>query len=83
MISNLFDMMFGCRHTNYSFPITTKGAKRRTPAASLTGTYIVCLDCGKEFAYDWKEMKVISSEPTPAPSRVPAEAVGWHANKAA
>jgi len=21
----------------------------------------VCLDCGKEFPYDWKEMKVIST----------------------
>lgn len=27
----------------------------------MTGTYIVCLDCGKEFAYDWKTMRVISS----------------------
>jgi RNA polymerase subunit RPABC4/transcription elongation factor Spt4 len=23
--------------------------------------YVVCLDCGKEFAYDWQEMKVITS----------------------
>ena len=26
----------------------------------MTGTYIVCLDCGKEFAYDWQQMKVVS-----------------------
>lgn len=25
-----------------------------------TGTYVVCLDCGKEFAYDWEQMKVLS-----------------------
>jgi hypothetical protein len=24
-----------------------------------TGTYVVCLDCGKEFAYDWDQMKVL------------------------
>jgi hypothetical protein len=30
-------------------------------AASLTGTYVVCLDCGKELSYDWDDMKVISS----------------------
>jgi hypothetical protein len=39
--------------------MTTRGAKRRSPAAFLTGTYVVCLDCGKEFPYDWKAMKVI------------------------
>jgi hypothetical protein len=22
------------------------------------GTYVVCLDCGKEFAYDWRTMRV-------------------------
>lgn len=83
MFSSLFDILFGCRHTNYSFPITAKGAKRKTPAAGLTGTYVVCLDCGKEFAYDWKEMKVITAEPEIATAHIPADAVEWHANKAA
>jgi hypothetical protein len=22
------------------------------------GTYVVCLDCGKEFDYDWQEMRI-------------------------
>lgn len=61
MILNLFDMLFGCWHKNYSFPITARGIKRRTPAASVTGTYVVCLECGKEFPYDWKQMKVLTS----------------------
>jgi DNA-directed RNA polymerase subunit N (RpoN/RPB10) len=34
---------------------------RRNSAASLTGTYVACLDCGKEFANDWNEMKVMTS----------------------
>ena len=59
MISNFLDKFFGCWHKNYSFPITVKAGKRRSSAASATGTYIVCLDCGKEFPYDWHAMKVV------------------------
>ncbi len=60
MISYLVDLLFGCWHKNYSFPITTRGQRRG--AAAATGTYVVCLDCGKEFPYDWREMKVVSGE---------------------
>jgi hypothetical protein len=63
MISSLVDIFFGCWHKNYSFPITTKKGQRRSGAAALTGTYVVCLDCGKEFPYDWQEMKVLDGEP--------------------
>lgn len=59
---SLVDFFFGCWHKNYSFPITARGS-RRSRAASITGTYVVCLDCGKEFPYDWQEMKVVSSNP--------------------
>ena len=58
-MSGLLDFLFGCYHKNFSFPITKKRGQRLSPAASLTGTYVVCLDCGKEFPYDWQEMKVI------------------------
>ena len=61
MIAKLVDAFFGCWHGHYSFPITTRPGKRRSQAASLTGTYVVCLDCGKELPYDWQDMKVISS----------------------
>ncbi len=63
MMFNLFDMLFGCTHANYSFPITAKGTHRNIAAAIPTGTYVVCLDCGKEFAYDWEAMKVMSPVP--------------------
>lgn len=66
MVSKLFDALFGCWHHNLSFPITAKSTKRRIAAASLTGTYVVCLDCGKEFAYDWQEMKIVE-EPSTTP----------------
>ncbi len=35
---------------------------RRSAAALVTGTYVVCLDCGKEMPYDWKQMKIVGSE---------------------
>ncbi len=61
MIARLFEAVFGCRHSRYSFPVTIRKAARRPQAAALTGTYVTCLDCGKEFPYDWQEMKVITS----------------------
>ena len=61
MIAKLFDAFFGCWHSHYSFPITVRRGVRRNAAAKLTGTYVVCLDCGKELPYDWKEMRIITS----------------------
>lgn len=63
MIAKFLDTVFGCWHAHLSFPITVRSRPRRSAAASLTGTYVVCLDCGKEFAYDWQEMKVVSETP--------------------
>ena len=59
MFSQILDALFGCGHKHHSFPITVKKG-RRSPAASVTGTYVVCLDCGKEFPYDWKEMRIVA-----------------------
>jgi hypothetical protein len=63
MITKLVDAFFGCWHNRYSFPITMRSRKSSRPSAAsmLTGTYVVCLDCGKELPYDWQEMKVIGS----------------------
>jgi len=66
----LFDMVFGCSHKRCSFPITVRGKQRRSPAASVTGTYVVCLDCGHEFPYDWNTMKLVESEPSTRPDTV-------------
>ena len=65
------DLMFGCSHQRLSFPITVRGARRRTKAAAVTGTYVVCLECGQEFPYDWKEMKLVRQ-----PSSTTTTAVG-------
>jgi len=61
MIAEIFDAFFGCKHAHYSFPISVRPASRRSSAMKLTGTYVACLDCGREFPYDWREMKVIDS----------------------
>jgi hypothetical protein len=61
MIAKLFDALFGCWHSHYSFPLTLRPGSRRNKAAAVTGTYVVCLDCGKELPYDWREMKIVSS----------------------
>lgn len=60
MFSKILDAFFGCVHGRYSFPLTVRPGLRRNTAASLTGTYVVCLDCGKELAYDWNEMKIVN-----------------------
>jgi hypothetical protein len=63
MFGDVFDKLFGCWHKNYSFPITAKkGSAPHCEAARVTGTYVVCLDCGKEFPYDWNAMKVLTTE---------------------
>ena len=61
---SVFDLVFGCWHKRRSFPITVRGKLRRSSAAaSITGTYVVCLDCGREFPYDWSQMKMLASTP--------------------
>jgi len=73
---SLYDLLFGCSHKHCSFPITVRGKLRRNAAASVTGTYIVCLDCGKEFPYDWQEMKLV--RPEPEDSRQPVTILPGH-----
>ena len=59
MLSRILDALFGCMHSHISFPITIKKGPR-SGAAFFTGTYVVCLDCGKEMPYDWKKMKIVT-----------------------
>jgi hypothetical protein len=49
MLQSLFNTLFGCSHQRTTFPLTPARQK---------GTYVSCLDCGKEFAYDWKSMRI-------------------------
>ena len=57
MLQSILNTLFSCSHRRTTFPLTP--AKRNVCAGAATArTYVVCLDCGKEFAYDWEEMRV-------------------------
>ena len=61
MFARMLETLFGCWHSHLSFPMTVRpGVRRKVAPYPPTGTYVVCLDCGKEFAYDWREMKVVT-----------------------
>ena len=68
VIIELFQMawskVFSCRHKKCTPLITCRKGQPRSPVAAITGTYFVCLGCGKEFAYDWENMRVIDPEPS-------------------
>lgn len=65
MLTKMMNAVFGCRHSRYSFPITMR-AGSRLGTVVRAGTYVVCLDCGREFNYDWQEMKVAEVQPKKA-----------------
>ena len=75
---SVYDLLFGCSHKHCSFPITVRGKLRRSQAASVNGTYVVCLECGKEFPYDWEEMKVIRTRPETSPRATPVPVLPGH-----
>jgi hypothetical protein len=70
-MSRFWDLLFGCTHRHYTFPITSRRGQRRPEAAKLTGTYVVCLQCARELPYDWHQMRVIPL--TPPQSKTLAE----------
>lgn len=67
MWDRLLDLLpVGCRHRHMSLPFSSTPS-RRTPnqgewdrvSHAASGIYVVCLDCGKHFDYDWSEMRVV------------------------
>jgi DNA-directed RNA polymerase subunit RPC12/RpoP len=54
MIDTILNLMFRCSHRRLTRPVTPV-SKSGVPHGE---TYVVCLDCGKQFAYDLKEMRV-------------------------
>ncbi len=66
MFQSILNTLFGCSHSRTTFPLTP-GHKNTAPGATRSGTYVTCLDCGKEFAYNWEEMR-IGKQVAPRPS---------------
>jgi hypothetical protein len=73
--------MFGCSHKRTTFPITLRSPL--SPGAARKATYVVCLDCGREFDYHWKAMQMDSAARTKLPAasvaKVTASSVGAEA----
>jgi len=69
-----------CRHRKLGPLITLRPGAQRSGVAALTGTYFVCVKCGKQFAYDWDQMKVIDPEPS-GMRLLAAKAAGLYAGK--
>ena len=54
MIDTLANMLFRCAHRRLSRPISPTAR----PGQPHEESYVVCLDCGKQFSYDAKEMRI-------------------------
>jgi hypothetical protein len=54
MIDTVLNLLFRCPHRRLTRPVTPV-SKAGVPHGE---TYVVCLDCGKQFSYDFKEMRV-------------------------
>jgi len=57
----LLNSLFGCNHKHLSFPITIRG-QLRSGASAARSTYVVCLECGHEFPYDWSRMRIVQED---------------------
>jgi RNase P subunit RPR2 len=71
LVELAWSRVFRCRHKKCTPLITCRKGQPRSRVAAITGTYFVCLKCGKEFAYDWENMRVVDSEPSHM--KLPAE----------
>jgi hypothetical protein len=65
MIQKILNSIFGCAHQRTTFPLTPLRKSAGISANLRGGAYVVCLDCGKEFSYDWKKMSVGDAVPAP------------------
>jgi hypothetical protein len=60
MIDSVLNLLFRCPHKRLTRPVTpvSKDGKPHND------TYVVCLDCGKQFNYDLTEMRIGKPLPT-------------------
>ncbi len=74
MLEFILNLLFGCSHRRTTFPLTPtrKSSGHPLPRTTRLGTYVACLDCGKELAYDWDEMRV-SGPALPRPNAPEAQ----------
>jgi hypothetical protein len=56
MIRDLLNRILGCRHRHMTLPLTI-GPRSTAEGGPAAQTYVVCLDCGEQIAYDWEAMR--------------------------
>jgi hypothetical protein len=66
MLNKLLEVLFiACRHKKTSQPFAAAVTLRPAagsnwdPVMPAGKHYVVCLDCGRKFDYDWKEMRIV------------------------
>ncbi len=57
MFRFLYAFFFGCFHTHTTFPMTVTTHSSQDGEAHQR-TYVACLQCGEELAYNWQKMRV-------------------------
>jgi len=57
MLRFLYAFFFGCFHSKTTFPMTVTMHSPHDGEAHQR-TYVACLHCGEEFAYNWQKMKI-------------------------
>jgi len=62
MIDSLVNLLFRCSHKRLTRPVTPVSRDGKPHG----DTYVVCLDCGKQFRYDLQEMRI--GKPLPGAS---------------
>lgn len=79
MIISLLGKLFGCTHERTTFPLTPSG-RSGLSCGTRKGTYIVCLGCGEEFDYNWKEMRIgnLRERPSAPPATPQTEQMVAH-----
>jgi hypothetical protein len=69
MLEKVLNLLaFGCRHNHMSVPFSMDVARQHQAhldwAEELPADcahYVVCLDCGRRYGYDWNAMKVMKT----------------------
>jgi len=57
MFRFLYAFFFGCFHSRTTFPMTVTTYSPHDGEAHQR-TYVTCLHCGEELAYNWQKMKI-------------------------
>jgi hypothetical protein len=68
MIDSVVNLVFRCRHKRLTRPVTPVDQISKLRAE----TYVACLECGKQFSYDTREMRIGKPLPSSAGDGYPA-----------